>query len=303
MSVCGQSTGGYPRAKALLSPTTRTTFRQAPPLRGLRMAIDLAANPNQGLVPRQAWRLVARTVRRASLDQATIAEAFALFDAHYAGADRARFERDLSEKQLVILLRDATSNALKGFSTVLVQKAPDGQPGTVVFSGDTVIDRNYWGQKQLQTAFARVLLTVKLRSPTQPVYWFLISKGYRTYLLLANNFPISVPRTDRADDSRLSALLDGVATARFGAQYEPATRIVRLDGAHDRVREGTAPVTAELLENAHVRFFVERNPGHASGDELACLARVRLRDVALAVCRIVLTRFARSLGIGSQGAR
>lgn len=267
------------------------------------MALDLAAIPDQGLLPRQARRLVARTVHRASLDQATIAEAFALFDAHYAGADRARFERDLSEKQLVILLHDETSNALKGFSTVLVQKAPDGLPGTVVFSGDTVIDRNYWGQKQLQTAFARVLVAERLRSPTQPVYWFLISKGYRTYLLLANNFPISVPRTDRSDDSRLSAVLDCVASSRFGTQYEPATRIVRLEGAHDRVREGTAPITAELLENAHVRFFAERNPGHAGGDELACLARVRLRDVARAVFRIVLTRCARSLGIGSRGAR
>jgi hypothetical protein len=267
------------------------------------MAVNLVGTPVQVHSPQRGRRLVATAVPRATLDAQTITEAFTLFEASYAGADRARFERDLAEKQLVILLRDTASQALKGFSTVLIQPAPNGHAGTVVFSGDTVIDRDYWGQKQLQTAFARVILSVKLRSPTQPVYWFLISKGYRTYLLLANNFPTSVPRVDRHDEPTLGALLDAVASARFGAQYDRASRVIRLDGAHDRVREGTAPLTAELLDNPHVRFFAERNPGHASGDELACLAHVRLRDLARAVSRILLTRVVRALGLGARRSR
>ncbi len=250
----------------------------------LRMTGSLLTGRTSAAVrrARPARQLRATTVPVAALDRAVVGDAFALFHAAYDGADRARFERDLAEKQYAILLRDARTGALKGFSTVLVREAAEG---TVVFSGDTVIEREYWGQKALQAAFARLLVALKLRS-TRPLYWFLLSKGYRTYMLLANAFPVAVPRADRPDDAALGRLLDDLAASRYGAQYDPATRVIRYAGAHERVRDDLAPVTGRQLANPHVRFFVDRNPGHAAGDELACLARVRFRDLARVGVRI-----------------
>src|SRR4051794_19358347 len=119
-------------------------------------------------------RLRARTVHVSTLDAATRAKAFALFQHAYEGADRARFERDLAEKQLIILLRETRTGELKGFSTVLLRHVRTRRGwGTVVFSGDTVIDREYWGQKQLQLAFSRLLVALKLRDPHRPLFWFL----------------------------------------------------------------------------------------------------------------------------------
>lgn len=245
--------------------------------------------------------LVARTVAVTALDASTRDAAFALFRATYDGTSRERFEHDLAEKQHVILLHDRETGALKGFSTVLV-RALDSPRGaaTVVFSGDTVIDREYWGQKQLQLAFARLLATLKLRSPARPLYWFLISKGYRTYLLLANAFPCAVPRAGTDDDPALRAMLDRLAHERFGTQYDGVRGVVRYDTPHERVRDGIAPLTADALRNRHVRFFVERNPDHGSGDELACLADVRLRDLARALLRIGVARARRALGGGGR---
>jgi hypothetical protein len=77
-----------------------------------------------------------------------------------------------------------------------------------------------------------------------------------------------------------------VAAERFGAEYDAAAGVIRYTTPHERVREGVAPVDAAVLANPHVRFFVERNPGHAEGEELACLAEVRLRDLARAAGRI-----------------
>jgi hypothetical protein len=240
--------------------------------------------------------LCARTTVVASLDASTRAAAFALFRATYENACRDRFEHDLAEKQHIILLYDSATEALKGFSTVLVREieTPSG-PGTVVFSGDTVIDREYWGQKQLQLAFARLLVTLKLRAPWRPLYWFLISKGYRTYLLLANSFPLSVPRVGAVEDATLRSVLDDLAAERFGEQYDRERGVVRYATPHERVREGIAPVTTAALRNAHVRFFVERNCEHAEGVELACLADVRLGDLARAVARIAKVRVQRAL--------
>lgn len=240
--------------------------------------------------------LCARTIAVAALDATTRAAAFALFRATYENACRERFEHDLAEKQHIILLYDSATYALKGFSTVLVRDivTPSGS-ATVVFSGDTVIDRGYWGQKQLQLAFARLLVTLKLRAPWRPLYWFLVSKGYRTYLLLANSFPLSVPRVGASDDATLRSVLDDLAAERFGDQYNRARGVVRYATPHERVREGVAPVTTAALRNAHVRFFVERNREHADGVELACLADVRLGDLARAVARIARVKVQRAL--------
>jgi hypothetical protein len=245
-------------------------------------------------------KLAGRTIPVAALDAPTRAAAFALFRAAYENTSRERFEHDLAEKQHIILLYERASGTLKGFSTVLVRQvaSPHGA-ATVVFSGDTVIDPEYWGQKQLQLAFARLLVTIKLRAPWRPLYWFLVSKGYRTYLLLANAFPHAVPRVGSAAGPALRAMLDELAAERFGAQYDRALGVVRYATPHERVRDGIAPVTPSALANEHVRFFVERNVEHADGVELACLAKVRLVDVARAVARIAGARVRRTL----RGAR
>lgn len=250
--------------------------------------------------PARRRSLFAKTVQVSALDRQTIAAAFALFHAAYEGADRLRFERDLSEKQHVILLFDRETRLLRGFSTVLVRRidSPAGR-ATVVFSGDTVIDRAYWGQKQLQLAFARLLVALKMRAPFQPLYWFLISKGYRTYLLLANAFPRAIPRLDRPEDDGLRQVLDTLATERFGSDYDASRGLVRYAVPHEHVREGVAPLTDTALRNPHVRFFTERNPGHGDGDELACLADVRLRDLARVVLRIGSVHVRRALGVPS----
>ena len=261
---------------------------------GTSATLDTLVRP---AAPRRT--LVARTIAIRELDAATRDAAFALFRGAYEGTSRERFEHDFAEKQHVILLHDRESGALKGFSPVLVRAvdSPRG-PATVVFSGDTVIDREYWGQKQLQLAFARLLARLKLAAPARPLYWFLISKGYRTYLLLANAFPRAVPRAGSAEDPRLRALLDAMASERFGGQYDASAGVVRYDTPHERVRDGVAPVTERALANRHVRFFVARNPDHAAGVELACLADVRLRDLARAMLRFSAVRAWRALGLG-----
>jgi hypothetical protein len=81
-----------------------------------------------------------------------------------------------------------------------------------------------------------------------------------------------------------------LAACRRVTLYDATAGIIRYATPHERVREGVAPVDAFVLANPHVRFFVERNPGHADGEELACLAEVRLRDLARVVGRIAGAR-------------
>jgi len=245
-------------------------------------AAPLTAEP-----ARPRARLRGRCVAISRLDDDTVGAAWELFASAYAGADRGRFEADLAAKQRVLLLRDPATGALGGFSTIAVRDLGDAE---VVFSGDTVVDRPYWGTKALQRAFSAFLVRRKLRHPTRPLYWFLISKGYKTYLMLAHACPHAIPRGDRPDDPALRAILDRVASDRFGDAYDVATGLIRHATPLEAVRPGLTPIDDRLAAEPHVAFFLARNPGHARGDELACLAEIRLADPVRQITRTALGR-------------
>ena len=57
------------------------------------------------------------------------AEMLDLFNQHFDGVTREQFERDLAEKNVVLTLRDAATDALAGFSTMLFYETSiDGSP-------------------------------------------------------------------------------------------------------------------------------------------------------------------------------
>lgn len=252
--------------------------------------------------------LAGRTVPRESIGEPLRAEMLALMQLCYADVSRERFERDLNEKQFVILLYSSRTGELAGFSTLRVADEPvDGVTAEIVFSGDTVIHPDYWGQKELQRQFSRFLLSRKLRRPTRPLHWLLLSAGYKTYLLTVNYFPRTHPRCDWATPERRVRSLDALATRWFGAQYEPSSGTLTFADAHYYVREGVAPIDRAAASHPHIGFFAERNPRHAEGAELVCLAEVRLRDLLRAVVRIAhgqvrswMRRSLRVLGVDAR---
>lgn len=216
--------------------------------------------PSRGLTPR---------VRRvATLNAGERAAMWALFSSSYAGATRAEFDRDLAEKHHVIVLKDA-QRVLLGFSTLLVMEE---QGACVVFSGDTIVAPAHWGQTALQRAFIWYLMAQRLKRGV-PVYWFLITKGYRTYLLLARYFPTHWPRHDAPTPPAELALLDRLCSKKFGDAWNPATGTLRFSKPGSRLAEDLADVPARLEKDPDVRFFLARNPGWAKGDELCCLAQ------------------------------
>src|SRR4051812_36004083 len=89
-------------------------------------------------------------VRIADISSGQRDEMFALMEAYYDFADRAIFEADLEEKDWVVFILDESSNRLKGFSTQMVLHLDvAGRSIRAVFSGDTIIDREARGQRNL----------------------------------------------------------------------------------------------------------------------------------------------------------
>lgn len=223
-------------------------------------------------MPRSTLR--ASTLGVVRLDAGTRDAMWGLYSRYYEGVERATFERDLAAKEQVILVHDR-AGGVQGFSTLAWQRGRhQGRTYVALYSGDTVLERAHWGDGTLQRAFGKALIGTKLRHPFASTYWFLISKGYKTYLLLARNFPEHWPRPGTAMPAWETSLLDHLARERFGAAWRPDLGVIRL--VHDgRLRSGVAPAEGRTLLDPAVAFFVAANPGHAAGDELACLGRVR----------------------------
>lgn len=235
-------------------------------------------------------RLTHSTVQVARLDGPARDRMFSLMERCYDGMQRERFDVDLDGKQYVILLTDIDTGELAGFSTISLRDVPHrGRTVEVLFSGDTVIHPDYWGQKALDMAFARFLLWRKVRRPWKPLYWLLLSAGYKTYLIIINYFSTAFPRRGETPAEDDQSFVDGLCRSWWGEQYDPAARVVRMSG-HYHVRQGVAPIDAQALAHPDIAFFAESNAGHVHGDELVCLAEVRLSELGKAFGRIVTKR-------------
>lgn len=223
--------------------------------------------------PRSPRRSYARIFARSKIEPWLYEQMWSLFEAHYDGVSWDAFMRDIKDKSHVILIFDQQSKALCGFSTLSAKTHKVGQKRyRVVFSGDTIIASSHRGSSVLTRAFFRFMLGQWLRFPQLPLRWLLISKGYKTYLLLTRNYLEFYPTYKRPTPPRAQQLLEEACRARFKDAYLPDLGIIRFDAQHGgQLKPRVAPIGARELEDPDIAFFVNANPGHRQGDELACL--------------------------------
>ena len=230
-------------------------------------------------------KLIGRLTDVADLSPNDRREMLRLMDQHYENVSPEAFEADLLEKRWVIQVRDS-DGLMQGFSTQMVLNAVvDGRPIKALFSGDTIVDRQHWGDRALTRAGGQLALSLVEEWPEAELYWFLISQGYKTYRFLPVFFREFYPRFDAATPESMQLVIDALARQKFGAQYDAVAGVVRTPTY--KLREGLADVTAERCEDPHVRFFVERNPGHVVGDELCCIARLSRENFTDAAYRVL----------------
>ena len=219
-------------------------------------------------------RLVRETLPIAAVDAALSARLFAIFAAHYECVERAQFEADLVEKDFVLLLRDAATGEPRGFSTQKILRAEiGGEPVRAIFSGDTIIDRAAWGEQELVRAWCRFAGRVRVAESSR-LFWFLISKGHRTYLYLPLFFRAFIPKRDATGTPELTRLRDALAREKFGGAYDPASGVARFQSSRGRLAHPLAEVPPGRADDPEVQFFLAANPGYARGDELVCLAEI-----------------------------
>jgi hypothetical protein len=223
--------------------------------------------------PEHMNRLTAKVRRRDQLAAGDTGRMYALYSAYYTETSASRFAADLAAKDYVIEL--AAHGELIGFSTVaLLEFRAGGAARRAIYSGDTIIDHRHWGEQTLAVAFCRLAGAVKAADPAMPLYWFLITKGHRTYRYLGAFSREYYPHPSRPTPALAAQGIDALARAKFGAAWKPELGIVRFERSQGQLRAPWTEARPSLAARAAVRFFLERNPGHARGDELCCLTEL-----------------------------
>lgn len=219
---------------------------------------------------------------------------FGLYERHYEAADRERFERDLAEKNSVVLVRSETGDII-GFSTILVGKQEvDGVEVNYLFSGDTVLDASRWGDPVLLRAWFKAAGTVKAKLGDGRLFWFPIVKGHRTYRVLPNFFRRYLPAADAPAAPSLRRIRDRIATARYGKHFDPETGLIDFGESQGHLREEWADAERMARHNRHAAFFLSANPLYHRGVELACIAEFDLPNLQ----RYGATSFAEGMAHG-----
>ena len=213
-----------------------------------------------------------------------------LLNDFFENVSRAQFDADLAEKEWAFVFSDA-AGTVQGFSTLMrLNVTVDGRPVVAVYSGDTIIHPDFWHEMELPKLWGKHVFAlaaeVHAATPAAAVYWFLISSGYKTYRFLPVFFENFYPTYRQPTPPEIQRTIDALARYKFGDQYDPVTGIIRFASAAP-LREGVAEVDERRLKNRDIAFFVEKNPGHAAGEQLACLVEIDHANITSAGMRML----------------
>ncbi len=224
-------------------------------------------------------------IARDRLDDSLKLRMLEILSANFRNVTAEQFAHDLSEKNWVILIRD-DAHRLVGFSTLLLyDTVVDNRRIAVVYSGDTIIERAAWGSAALpRTWIESVWRLHRATHPELPLYWLLITSGFRTYRFLSVFWREFFPAPGQSAPPATRHLLETLAHTRFGQSYDPVRGVVHLGMP---LIADLLPIPSAKLHDPHVAFFAAKNPGHVDGDELVCIAELTPENLTPAGRRMV----------------
>ncbi len=203
--------------------------------------------------------------------EADIQAMFRLMTAFYDNVEEAVFRRDFADKDYCLALRN-DDGEIVGFTTQKIMTIDvGGEPVHGIFSGDTIIHKDYWGETELFRVFSEFWF--QYAEQFDEFWWFLICKGYKTYRILPLFWRECYPNYRFETPARVKSIIDAYASALYPDEYNPVTGVIEYKHTKDKLRAGVADIDDHALRSRDTSFFCKANPGHINGNDIACLAK------------------------------
>lgn len=222
--------------------------------------------------------LSSHSIPVSDVGEAELRRMYALMEMHYENTSFESFRKDLLEKESTLMLRDS-EDVIQGFTTLKTYRMMvDGVPVQLVFSGDTIISKAYWGEAALHKAWICDIYR-KLEDGMTNAYWLLISKGYKTYRFLPVYFNHFYPNARMETPAFEKRIMDSFCKHKYPGEYSQERGVISFEGTRDYLKQGIADVEERHLKDPDIAFFLEKNPGYLQGDELVCLTRLDMDNI------------------------
>jgi len=218
------------------------------------------------------WRLE----KVAECSTAILERCYNLLRKHFDGVSYESFLSDLEEKEYTAYLSVSSDIndepiTVGGFSTMMTKEIiVDGTIQKIVFSGDTIVDHEYRRSFGLGKCLGTYFL-LKLKDSAEDLWYVLLSKGCGTYKAMGfmfNDFTPSPSNHNEAEASIATQFL----TRKYPDREILDQTVLKAEGDAQRLRETSSDLDTD--NDVLGQFFLDTNPGYASGNELICIARV-----------------------------
>lgn len=224
--------------------------------------------------------IIVRYKKRENILEQECREMYELFSIYYENVSFETFMQDFQNKTGAHVAKRKCDGRVVGFSTATVFKTKvNGKRVHTLFSGDTVMAKEYWGHPGLPNSFFRWLLAERLKNPFVEVHWFLVSMGYRTYLILANNFYNYYPNID-GDNPHLRDVAFAAAETLFPGALDRETGLLSFGEDACKLAGFVTPITEKERAVPKIGFFEKRNPTWMDGTEMACVGSMDWASMA-----------------------
>lgn len=201
-----------------------------------------------------------------------ISDMYSLMSEFYDNTDESVFHRDFFDKDYCLVLYNEEDKVV-GFTTQKVMELDiDGRKIHGIFSGDTIIHKDYWGDIELFRVWARFWF--EFAEKYEEFYWFLICKGYKTYRMLPLFWTEFYPNYRCETPAYEQKIIDAYATKIYPDEYNSDSGVIEYRGIKDKLKTGVADVGAHEMKNKDIAFFCKANPDYVKGNDIACLAKI-----------------------------
>lgn len=196
---------------------------------------------------------------------------YKIMEVYYGNTSENTFITDLKKKRDVVLLLDEQNN-IRGFTTLAIFMY-DAQT-QLLYSGDTIVEKDYWGRHDLPQVWVNHAMAYA-EEFDGVTYWFLLSKGYKTYKYLCTFFNEYYPRVDTETPAKIQHIKDTFAKRQYGSKYRNG-----VWAAGNDYLKGEYDCTGEVAaRDKNTAFFLDKNPGYMNGDELICLCEISVNNL------------------------
>ena len=214
-------------------------------------------------------------------------EMFDLMTLHYDNYKLENFKSDLFKKEDIVLELDEKSKIM-GFTTIeYVDIDVENKPIKLLFSGDTIIHKDYWANNNLISDWFNFIYKKSLEIKPVDFYWLLFSKGYKTYKYLPLFFKNFYPCYGSPTPVFEQKIIDSYALKYYPDNYNKQTGVIEMNRKKDYLKNFAAEIPNNMLNNKNVQFFLEKNPNFRLGNELVCCAKIDFNNLSRVSKKII----------------